>query len=70
MPKYNHSFEEIDGTVYEHWTNRDGNEHTYIGIGSTDDDDDDDYDDGEEGCGACGNPAYPYCKDSCPLFDD
>ena len=24
----------------------------------------------DEGCMACGNPAYPYCKDSCPLYDD
>ncbi len=22
------------------------------------------------GCRACGNPAYPKCKASCPLFDD
>ena len=22
------------------------------------------------GCSACGNPAYPNCKLSCPLFDD
>ena len=22
------------------------------------------------GCRACGNPAYPECMDSCPLFDD
>jgi len=22
------------------------------------------------GCRACGNPAYPKCKSSCPLFDD
>jgi hypothetical protein len=21
-------------------------------------------------CGACGNPAYPMCKVSCPLHDD
>lgn len=20
-------------------------------------------------CSACGNPAFPYCKDSCSLFD-
>jgi len=26
-------------------------------------------DDIPEGCRACGN-NYPYCKDSCPLFDD
>lgn len=33
--------------------------------------DDDDYEDGgDEGCAACGNPAYPECKSSCPLFDD
>lgn len=30
---------------------------------------DDEYD-GDEGCAACGNPAYPDCKDSCPMFDD
>ena len=23
----------------------------------------------EEGCRACDNPAYPMCKDSCPMFD-
>ena len=23
-----------------------------------------------EGCAACGNPAYPDCQSSCPLFDD
>jgi len=23
-----------------------------------------------EGCAACGNPAYPECKDGCNLFDD
>lgn len=23
-----------------------------------------------EGCAACGNPAYPDCMSSCPLFDD
>ena len=22
------------------------------------------------GCRACGNPTYPDCMDSCPLFDD
>ncbi len=22
------------------------------------------------GCRACGNPMYPDCMDSCPLFDD
>ena len=22
------------------------------------------------GCAACGNPAYPKCEASCPLFDD
>ena len=21
-------------------------------------------------CKACGNPAYPDCKSSCPMFDD
>ena len=26
-------------------------------------------DDMPEGC-ACGNPAYPDCQSSCPLFDD
>lgn len=24
----------------------------------------------EVGCAACGNPCYPKCKTSCPLFDD
>ena len=26
--------------------------------------------DSDVGCIACGNPAYPDCKTSCPLFDD
>ena len=31
----------------------------------------DDYgEDSDVGCIACGNPAYPDCKTSCPLFDD
>ena len=33
----------------------------------------DDYDEedvSDVGCIACGNPAYPKCKTSCPLFDD
>ncbi len=30
----------------------------------------DDEDDIPEGCAACGNPAYPKCKLSCPIFDD
>ena len=27
-------------------------------------------DEEEKGCTACGNPAYPHCKTSCPMFDD
>lgn len=27
-------------------------------------------DDEPVGCRACGNPAWPECMDSCPLFDD
>ena len=27
-------------------------------------------DDTDVGCVACGNPAYPKCKISCPIFDD
>ena len=23
-----------------------------------------------EGCSACGNPSWPDCMDSCPMFDD
>lgn len=23
-----------------------------------------------EGCAACGNPDFPDCKYSCPMFDD
>lgn len=64
MPKYNHGYEEVDGELYEHWTDRSGHEHTYILISSDEDDDI------EEGCRACGNPAYPDCKSSCSLFDD
>jgi len=29
-----------------------------------------DEDEREEGCAACGNPDYPDCKYSCPLYDD
>ena len=29
-----------------------------------------DNDDMPEGCAACGNPAYPDCQSSCPIFDD
>ena len=65
MPKYNHSYEEVDGTLFEHWTNRSGREHTYVPLDDYDDDDE-----GDVGCTACGNPAYPECKSSCPLFDD
>lgn len=32
--------------------------------------DSDEEDDIPEGCTACGNPAYPNCKLSCPIFDD
>ena len=32
--------------------------------------DDDWGDDSDFACDACGNPAYPDCKSSCPLFDD
>ena len=67
MPKYNREiFEDDDGSIWEKWTDRSGmNEHyseLFSGL-------DDDSDDVEEGCAACGNPAYPDCKDSCPLFD-
>ncbi len=65
MPKYNHSYEEIDGELFEHWTNRSGTEHTMIQLSS-----DDDYDSEDEGCRACGNPDYPNCQSSCPLYDD
>lgn len=27
-------------------------------------------DDMPEGCAACGNPAFPNCTYSCPMFDD
>lgn len=33
------------------------------------DEEDDEYV-GDVACDACGNPAYPACKISCPLFDD
>lgn len=37
-----------------------------------DDTGEDDYDDilSNPGCTACGNPTYPNCKSSCPMFDD
>lgn len=64
MPKYNHGYEEDEnGTVWEHWTNRAGNEHTWVELGDEDDDD------MPEGCAACGGD-YPNCTESCPLFDD
>ena len=57
------SYEDGD-YLFESWEDPHGKEHhnvTYIG----------DYEDGpEEGCEACGNPAYPECKSSCPIFDD
>lgn len=31
---------------------------------------DDEPENTDAGCRACGNPAYPKCKTSCPLFDD
>ena len=64
MPKYNHSIEESNGTRFEHWTNRSGTRHTIVELP-------DEYEEGgDEGCSACGNPVYPECKSSCPLFDD
>ena len=66
MPKYNHRYETDDeGNLYEIWTNRSGDEITSVQISTVYDDDD-----GENGCVACGNPAYPNCMSSCPLFDD
>lgn len=32
--------------------------------------DEEKYEEGDVGCDACGNPAYPECKASCPMFDD
>ena len=65
MPKYNHSiFEDDDGNLIESWTDRSGHSFTYREL-ETDNDDD-----GDEGCAACGNPDYPLCKTSCPLYDD
>ncbi|WP_163428033.1 hypothetical protein [Eubacterium pyruvativorans] len=29
-----------------------------------------DDDDMGDGCAACGNPAYPECMSSCPMYDD
>lgn len=46
------------------WGNWDG---SYICYHCANNSDEDDY---EEGCAACGNPAYPNCKASCPMFDD
>ena len=65
MPKYNHKYEEIDGELFETWTNKNGTEQTMVQISSDDEDDEID-----EECRACGNPAYPNCKSSCSLFDD
>lgn len=66
MPKYNHRYEtDDDGNLFEVWTDRSGQDITARQISSDDDDDS-----GEEGCVACGNPSYPACMASCPLFDD
>ena len=66
MPKYNHRYEtDDDGSVYELWTNRSGTETFVVDLTAEEDDDEP-----EEGCSACGNPAYPDCKSSFPLFDD
>lgn len=37
-----------------------------------DDTGNEDFDDilSNPGCAACGNPAYPDCKTSCPMFDE
>lgn len=45
-------------------------EGNLVKLESTDEFDDEEDDDSESGCYACGNDAYPHCKDSCPLFDD
>lgn len=49
--------------VLDFWGNWDG--ETYQCDYCTDDDDG-----MPEGCAACGNPAYPNCMDSCPMYDD
>ena len=49
MPKYNHSYELIDGDLFEHWTNKSGTDHTLVQV-------DDDDDSPDAGCRACGNP--------------
>lgn len=41
---------------------------------AVEDEDEDDvygeyFDEIPEGCNACGNPDYPKCKYSCPMFD-
>ena len=64
MPKYNHSYELIDGDLYEHWTNKSGTDHTLVQVADGDDRDSD------AGCRACGNPDYPDCKIYCSLYDD
>lgn len=33
-------------------------------------DENDNYDGPGPGCAACGNPAYPDCMASCPMYDD
>ena len=65
MAKYNHRYEDIDGDLYEVWTNKSGSETS---LRKVDFDEDDDFED--VGCTACGNPAYPNCKASCSMFDD
>ena len=66
MSKYNRKvFQDDDGSVWETWTDKSGSVTRGVELSSGLDDDD-----GEPGCAACGNPAYPNCKSSCPMFDD
>ena len=67
MPKYNREvFQMDDGSTWEKWTDKYGHNEHYSELSSGLDDDDGI----EPGCAACGNPLYPDCKYSCPMFDD
>lgn len=47
------------------WGDWDG--ESYICYHCAGDSDEEEYD---VGCAACGNPSYPKCKTSCPMFDE
>ena len=63
---FEHSPESADEVDWDHIEVYDVSELEAIGIHYEDAYDDDI----PEGCAACGNPDYPKCCDSCPMFED